>query len=556
MKLRHAPLWLALLAHPAWAQAPADKPVTCTVQGQVLQEPGNKPMRKVRVELSSSAQEEDVTYSATTDPEGKFTIFDVKPGPYRLSAEHTGFLLVDEKHRTIRSQTLTLPSGAELKDVVLRVQPAGVITGKALDHDGDPMAWVTVTATATRYPAGSGRRNSPSFGRTNDQGEYRITSLQPGRYLISALSTRDDSDETVEPGSKDSTKNRRLERSYTTFYPGTSDRNQAVPVEIHAGDEIPININMIFGPAFRVRGSVANLTGTADAENDVVLVAKDASVWQEAYSAPEIKKDGSFEIRGVPPGLYNLALRSSSEAGPQTTFVETIEITDSDVENLHISAVPVSSVHGRIRAESSQKNDWSGFTVALASDETDTELWHQFTGQMSFTSGVNRDGSFEIQRVPAGNYHVSAWIGEGPGRDSFVQSILLGGKDVTNSGFNVSGGSYSLDIVIGTQAAAIEGAVLDAKDQPLAGATVIAIPDAARREPPDRYQTGTADQQGRFKLHGLAPGEYELIAVEYLDDDYRDPEFLKKYESSCAVVRLQKGENKSISLKAALATGD
>jgi protocatechuate 3,4-dioxygenase beta subunit len=556
MSFRYAPLWLALLAPALLAQAPAAKPAACSLQGQVLQEPGSKPMRKVKVQLTPSAQEEEyVTYGATTDPEGKFTISDIKPGPYRLSAEHAGFFLVDEKHRVIRTQTLSLKSGDELKDLVLRMQPAGIITGKVLDRDGDPMPFVTVTAT--RYAVGPSQLQRPILGRTNDQGEYRITSLLPARYLISALSTRNDSDESQAPEPKHNTTNKRPERSYTTYYPASSDRNQAVPVEIHAGDEMPVNINMVFGPTFRVRGSVANLTDATDADNDVLLVAKDSSAWHDAYSAPEIKKDGSFEIRAVPPGVYYLALRSSAETGPKTTFVETLVIKDSDIENLRIAPVPVSSVHGRLRLEGGQKGEWSNFVVALASDETDSELWHQFTGETkSLDAPVNRDGNFEIQYVPAGSYRISAWSGTGPGHDSFVQSILLGGKDVMNSGLSVSGGNYSLDIVMGTHPGAIEGAVLDAGDQPVAGATVIAIPDAARRGRPDTYQSDSADQQGRFKLHGLAPGEYEVIAVEYLDDDYRDPEFLKKYENSSVVVKLEKGEHKAVSLKVAPAPGD
>jgi protocatechuate 3,4-dioxygenase beta subunit len=554
MKLRYAPLWLAVLAHPVLAQGPAEDHASCTVQGQVVEEPESKPLRKVKVKLSSLTQSEGATYNATTDSEGKFVISNVKPGSYRLYAEHPGFFFTDVKHRVIRGEILTLSGVADLKDLVLTMQRAGVITGKVLDRDGDPMPWVSVTAT--HYPSSAGRGQPRGLGRTNDQGEYRMANLQPGRYLISALSTRDDTDESESPERKNNPKNKRPERSYTTYYPGTSDRNQAVPVEIHAGDEIPININMIFGPSFRVGGSIANLSGAADAENDVLLVAKDSSAWQDTYSAPEIKKDGSFEIRGVPPGVYYLAFKSSSETGPQTTLVQTVEVMDSDIENLHLSAVPVSPVQGRLRSEGGQKTDWSSFSVALASDDTDAELWHHFTSPASFGSRVNRDGSFEIPQVPAGSYRVSAWTGEGASRDSFVQSILLGGREVANSAFKVNGGNYALDVVIGTQTAGIDGAVIDAKGQPVAGATVLALPDAARRGRRDLYQLGTADQQCKFKMEGVVPGQYEVVAVEYLDDDYRDPEFLKKYENSSVVLKFEKGEHKTVSLKVALVTGD
>jgi hypothetical protein len=76
MKLRVAPLLFTVLAHPALAQAPSDKPAGCTVRGEVLQEPGDKPVRKVTVQLISSVRDESVAYSAATDVEGRFSISD------------------------------------------------------------------------------------------------------------------------------------------------------------------------------------------------------------------------------------------------------------------------------------------------------------------------------------------------------------------------------------------------------------------------------------------------------------------------------------------------
>lgn len=549
-----ATIWM--LFSLASAQTLSDKPKLCTIQGQVLQEPDSKPIRKVTVRLLSSAQDDDVTYTSTTDTEGKFTISEIKAGTYRLSAEHVGFLFVDSRQRVVRTQKLFLQPGDELNNFVLRMLPSGVIAGKIVDREGDPMPSVTVTATRL-YP-GLARTSDPNFARTNDLGEYRIPNLRPGQYLISALSKRDDSDETVKPDFKEPASKKRPERPYTTFYPSATDRNQAVPLEIHAGDEMPVNISMQFGPAFRVRGSIANLPAD-DADNDVILVAKDTSFLQEEYSAPEIRKDGSFEIRGVPPGQYYLALRCSTEAGPHSTLVETVEVKDSDLDNVHITPIPAASIRGTFRMEDGQKSDWSGAFISLASNETNSQLWQKFTGQMSFDAPVNRDGSFEILHVPAGTYQVTAWGGPGAGRDSFLQSVALGGRDVTNSGFDVNGGIYSLGIVIGTHGALIEGVVTESvngKDQPVADAEVIAIPAPARRKRDDSYQFDTTDQLGRFTLHGLVPGEYDLIALENREEDYRVPEFLKKYRDSLFHVNMEKGNRKTMQLKIATTPGD
>lgn len=240
---------------------------------------------------------------------------------------------------------------------------------------------------------------------------------------------------------------------------------------------------MGFGPTFRVGGSVGNLMGPSDFDDaEITLIAKDSRVWHDSYVAPEIKNDGSFEIRGVPPGVYYLIFKSSADAG-FSTAVRAVEVVDSDVENLRVSAVPVSSVHGRLRLEgdskaggskvANSKAESSGVVVALASDETDSDLWRQFVGNMkSFDATVKPDGIFAIEQVPAGSYRVTAWAATGAGHDAFVQSVLVGGKDITNSSLNVSRGNYALDIVMNSDGATIEGSVVDPKDDknpPVAG---------------------------------------------------------------------------------------
>ena len=87
------------------------------------------------------------------------------------------------------------------------------------------------------------------------------------------------------------------------------------------------------------------------------------------------------------------------------------------------------------------------------------------------------------------------------------------------------------------------------KNQPVTDAEVVVIPEATRQKRRDLYQQGTTDQHGHFKLPGLNPGEYTVIALEDLEDDYRDPEFLKSHEGIGQTIHLEEGEHKSISLR-------
>ena len=63
-----------------------------------------------------------------------------------------------------------------------------------------------------------------------------------------------------------------------------------------------------------------------------------------------------------------------------------------------------------------------------------------------------------------------------------------------------------------------------------------AITDGLRRHGLDVLtsqddQTTTADDDGRFRLQGVAPGEYRLYAWSTLDGAaYRNAEFMRKYD--------------------------
>ena len=56
---------------------------------------------------------------------------------------------------------------------------AGILTGRVLDEDGDPMANVEVNVLRRK---GSAFESSGS-AHTNDLGEYRIGGLLAGKYL-------------------------------------------------------------------------------------------------------------------------------------------------------------------------------------------------------------------------------------------------------------------------------------------------------------------------------------------------------------------------------------
>jgi hypothetical protein len=537
MKSRLSLVFPVLIVTTLAAQVAAPKEhAKCALGGQVIQEPGGRPIRKATLELTPDDREDGTNYTAVTDAEGHFKIDNIEPGRYSLSVQHGGFSGA-RKHR--RGRSLTLDPGQELKDLVFRLQPTAVITGKILDNDGDPVSGAYVFVASYQ---GSDRRRAS--GQTNDLGEYRISNLESGRYLITA-------NPEIQFFHRSRVEGDRRPVPYITYYPGTTDRAQAVPVELHAGDELPANFALAYGPAFRIRGTVSGVPMTGSTELSVMLGSKDAG-WPIGASDTEVKKDGSFELHNVLPGSYFVWLFNRTSTAEVMLAAQTIEVKDSDLENMRLTPVSTSEVRGQLRMENGQKVAWAGASLFLQSSDDPSDLRGGFQGQIeSTTAQVKQDGSFDLKTVPAGNYRVRIFSELAALRDCFVKSIDAAGKDVADSGFTISGGTWSLDVVLSSNGASVDGVVVDDKNQPVADAEVVAIPEATRQKRRDLYKRATSDQHGHFNLRGLNPGEYTVMAFEDLDDNFRDPEFSKSHEGIGQTIHLGEGEHKSISLRLA-----
>lgn len=540
------------------AQIPASKPPSnCTVQGQIIQQPGGQPIRKANVRLSGVGEEQDsADLVAVTDADGHFIIEDVKPGTYRVGYDRSGFVDAEKRHHGNR-MLLSLEAGQEVEDLVFHMLPAAVITGKVTDIDGDPAPGVEVVALPPHF----WRDRVPTPGGesfTNDLGEYRISDLAPNRYTIVAQPPSRLPQPTQ--AAKAAEKNGLV--YVATYYPGTSEKSHAVSLDLHAGEEVPVNITLGVARLFHVRGQVTNLPLDAREDANIVLRSLDESFTSKVSPWP-VDNEGKFDISGVFPGSYSVLLISGTYLHPSMMRGDqTVAVTTADVEGLRISPVANGQVRGRFRMDNGEKIDWSQTEVHLYSSFQD-KLWRGGASGIGIEAlnwddrpahaEVNKDGSFEIKDVPPDTYRLS--VGSlGKVLDGcFVKAVKLGERDVTDSGFSVAGASYSLDVVVGANGATVEGFVTDNKDKPASDVYVVIAPSDDGSQRRDLYQWRATDSRGHFSLKGSNPGEFLLFAVD--EDPYQtdllDLEFIHAHESMGKSVRLKEGEDQSVILKLA-----
>jgi Carboxypeptidase regulatory-like domain len=539
MRFAIVALGCLLLTGISAAQAtPSARQPTSTVAGQVVQDSGGMPLRKVVVTLTRAGgaivlddrdfrtATDRIPSSAVTDAEGHFQMDGIRAGDYRVTLWRNGFVASNRRSHSYSSASLSVASGQNVTGLLFSMLPAGVIQGKIVDEDGDPVLGATVSATSTGQNFGN--------ATTNDLGEYRIGGLAAGHYLVQAdlvgiVTFEANSGRTV---------------FAPTFYPGAMESRQATKVEVHPGDEVNVSFNLISTRTFAVRGTVSGVTLPPQAGSSVALVPLDPV--QRPQPQTVILSNGTFEITGVLPGSYRALVYALGNGGLRMFPTrETVEVR-ADVNGLQLTPETPSQIRGRFRMDTNDRADpnWNQLNVQIDPDDHDGS-------SNQVIAVVAKDGSFAVEDVPAGNYHLivtSNSNGE-TWRDFMMKEVLQNGKDVGDSGFSLAGGITSLEILASAQGSSIEGKVVDDDGKPVAFIPVVCIPDASRRKRRELYQQIETDQQGHFALRGLNPGEYQVFTLDDPADDITDPDFVAAHEGIGQSIDLDSGERKAIVLK-------
>lgn len=127
-------------------------------------------------------------YTTSSDAEGKFVFQALEPGRYQLWAERPGFIrqVYGGKAGQYQGTIINLTPGQHMKDVIIQLLPQAVVTGKVLDEDGDPVGRARVEVLKPGYSRGRRQMLPIAVEPTDEAGEFKISSLAPGRYYVCA----------------------------------------------------------------------------------------------------------------------------------------------------------------------------------------------------------------------------------------------------------------------------------------------------------------------------------------------------------------------------------
>lgn len=315
---------------------------TGTVTGHVYCVDTQKPARFANIRLQSV----DVQGGrfggggfATTGSDGSFRINGVAPGDYYADVMLPGYIqplrgmlndmanLSSADRDRIAGQLTRLSVAAnQTANVQVMIYRGGSINGTVSFDDSAPAAGVSVQALI--LPANSGGTVAAStqqasfagFTRTDDRGQFRLTGLGGGSYIVLAA-----------PRS-----------IFPIYYGNTIERSHAKKLEVHAGDEATgADIQIPAAGMHRVSGLVTSQQDghpLARASVQLRLSSGDNGTIS-ATTGP----DGTFTFNAVPDGQFTLLILNAYDPTTHAGYAspgQALEVNGTDVTDIVVNATP------------------------------------------------------------------------------------------------------------------------------------------------------------------------------------------------------------------------
>jgi hypothetical protein len=236
------------------------------------------------------------TFDAVTDAEGRYELSGLQAGKYKVYAEvpdfyYRGAYWVREIEIADR--------GCSQENFI--AENDSKITGRVLKPDGTGLAKAKVELIPVDAEDASVGRFGLDQDYANEEGEFKLVQVAPGRYLLGVNITSSPDKESPFP---------------RTFYPGTTDRSKAVVLEIGLGQKLPnLDIHLPDSlPEFVVRGFVIWPDGNLAAGVDVYIEDVNYPGWCVNGCSQKTDAQGQFELRGYSGRNYRVVSTAERNA--------------------------------------------------------------------------------------------------------------------------------------------------------------------------------------------------------------------------------------------------
>jgi hypothetical protein len=533
-------LLFALIAGCARAQ----KDPAAEIHG-VVTEVGLKPgLAGAEVTLFEFAGPDRVrTFFATTatDMGGEFRFHPERFGDYWVEVKKQSYFAaipiegLSSLPKPLSETTGTLVSvnaGIPSQEVRLTLIRPGELTGSVIDENDKPLPKILVEVTTAGSPL-----LSSVIAHTDADGSFTVNNLIPGEYLVKLSPALNGSVTVMPQFSEDDLKavDQTLE---TVYWPGAPDERSATPARVIPGASATLGtIRMRKTVSYRARVSMTGCQpddlpsfGVAPSSGGGPMFVLNVGGKIQTFNGLAVTSCQDFLVKGLKPGSYTFRLSSQ-----RTWAAAPVEVTSRNPE-VALTMAPGMNVTGRVVAgEDVTLPPLDKLRVTL----TGTEFAHR-----NSVSLLDEKGGFGAKDLWGTSHRVQL---SGLGDKYYVKEIRVDGRATPEGAVTLQQGS-KLEIEIDDQPAAIAGSVTDG-DKPFSQPLIFAARWPSLEAP---FRPATGDNNGRFQITGLPPGEYRILAVQSAplpDGQQIGSQMLTQLWSSAEKVTLERGGAQSVSLK-------
>jgi hypothetical protein len=325
-----------------------------------------------------------------------------------------------------------------------------------------------------------------------------------------------------------------LEAGYVaTYYPDTTDKSYAAAIDVEPGSDVrTIDFTLKRQPVFRIRGRISDSLSGRQADN-IHIFSKSLGPRGDTDLI-----NGTFEFRNIVPGSY----RIDANWGEGKVATGTVDVPNAE----YVVLPPFSglSIKGRVQLEGASlrsNSDGKPGGIYLFDDSLEHDSY----------TGIESGGTFTFEGVSPGNYRMQMYEGYfGMPPDTFIKAAHLGEMDVLN-GLSITGPvTESLEILLSKQGGELDGRIVDKNRKPMGGIQAVLLPARQEDRVPGRVKAAATDQNGKFILPTIPPGNYKLFAWEDLEPyGYFDPDFVRQYEALGTTVQISENAKTTVQIE-------
>jgi hypothetical protein len=498
------------------------------IRGTVVDAADGHVLSRARVTIALLGGE-PLARAVLTGDDGRFVFGDLAAGRYELAAGCRGYATRKYLQHGDFASAIVAGPGKDTEKIRLPLAANAVISGVVTDESGEAVRHARVELITKDLRDGRMTNDLVTETQTNDEGAYRFSGLNAGKYMIAVEArpwyargvelnySRMNASELsrAEKQATEPQESAALDVAYaTTYFGNASEMDAATPIGVAAGGAAAADVSLHPVAAARVRVLTDGNHGILEWRGGQATFSQAQAVGMD-NADPQV-----LTITGLPPGGAKIVTTDHATENGDGMELGLVRMKTFIISGEAEVAVPVEGEGATI----------SG-TVDLYRPATSTKVMELEIrgagGTQTDVATVSADGRFKFSsgRFAAGEYEVVVREPQGAvlvgmtasGATVTAQKLVIGAESDVRLAVTVAAGSTRVRGVVAKDGVGVAGVMLLLVPLDLGG-------------PLGLYRRDESDSDGTFEFENVAEGNYLAVGIaEGWELEWGKAEMLRKY---------------------------